>query len=849
MSLSKNTFKYKTAVKASNTYSMGTIITCLLIFYFSAMLNAQSDTIILASGWRLHSTAIQDTLSCNIPTYVPIELSKASIMPSLFHPDFEQSWEKFDDKDWTFELNLTLSKSDLSADFFELQCHGLDTYADIYWNERWIGRSGNMFIPYKIDIKPYIEEGENSLKIRLNSINKASKEVFEGLEISNWPGDARVVTRKAQYMFGWDWAPNIAAPGIWQPIYLIKSNQIKIDQVEIETTYQYLTEFGKILGSIHFFSRKEQAYTIRISLDDRILLEKPLILSEESTDYKFEIDVNRPELWWPNGYGFPKLYALGIQLLSAKEEILWQFEKKVGFRQVDLMTEKDSIGMSFGFRVNGIEIFAKGANWIPLDFFPTMASKTRYEKSLGLVKAAHLNILRVWGGGLYEKDYFYNLCDSLGILVWQDFMFACAMYPNIPGFMQSIEKEATYQIKRLNAHPSILLWCGNNEIAEGWANWGWQKGKSSKDIKYLEAAYREIFKELLPNLIQKYSHRPYWESSPFLGRGNPDYDKYGNAHDWFVWHDEYPVGHLLNRIPRFMTEFGIQSLPSRYLMDQYTLTCEKSKNINDLWTRYQKNARGNSLILHYILEEFPKPKDVEQFIYLSQVMQAKSISDALGAHRSAFPYCRGSLFWQWNDCWPAVSWSATMYRENPKALYYEVKRAFAPITLYHDISKNKLAIVTEKPDGQILHCRISCFNIYNKQTILLEDSIWLDREVNILTLEHLSFPKNCSTILIEGVNRNTQIRQLSIIGNLKMWKVKRKGYTMKLNCERNQCELKLYTKKLLYGVILDLPLDLEVEDRYLHMLPHESKTWRFEKQSEMSIKKLKRSIRITSLIR
>ena len=355
----------------------------------------------------------------------------------------------------------------------------------------------------------------------------------------------------------------------------------------------------------------------------------------------------------------------------------------------------------------------KGANYIPQDNLQNRVSKEKYIDLLTQVTKANMNMIRVWGGGIYEEDIFYNTCDSLGILVWQDFMFACAMYPSDSLFLENIREEAIDNVKRLRNHSSIILWCGNNEIAEAWKNWGWQNSFNEYEITKIEQGYKDIFSNILPEVVNQYTDLPYWESSPKLGRGDNNHHLEGDVHYWGVWHDSQPFSTFEKNVPRFMSEFGFQSFPELSTIKKFSAKKDWKLN-SDVMTSHQKHPRGNTLIQEYMNREYNQPLDFEKFIYASQILQGEGMRIGLEAHRRSQPYCMGTLYWQLNDCWPVASWSSIDYYGNWKALHYVAKDVFSPIAI--SITKNKdnnysLWIMSDKQQSITDTLIINSYNI------------------------------------------------------------------------------------------------------------------------------------------
>ncbi len=392
---------------------------------------------------------------------------------------------------------------------------------------------------------------------------------------------------------------------------------------------------------------------------------------------KLEYDIDNPQLWWSNGSGNPYLYEKKL-LIKRKKKVLSSKQFKFGIREIELVHETDEIGTAFYFKLNGEPIFMKGANYIPQDVFLPRVTNEDYEKLILAVKEANMNMIRVWGGGVYERDIFYELCDQHGILVWQDFMFAGSMYPDLPEFHSSIKKEVRDNIIRLRNHPCLAIWCGNNEIEVAWNNWGWQKqhGYSTEDSIEIWHNYLKIFEEMIPKQLTELDpYRPYTTTSPLSNWGTAENFNHASMHYWGVWHGRDPFEKFEENVGRFMVEYGFQSFPSFDVLkevipeDELNLDSETMKN-------RQKSYIGNGLILKHVEQYYDSPKDFKSFVKLSQKTQAKGMQMAIQSHMNNRPHCMGTLFWQLNDCWPGPSWSVIDYYGNKKDAYFTVKEEF-----------------------------------------------------------------------------------------------------------------------------------------------------------------------------
>lgn len=469
-------------------------------------------------------------------------------------------------------------------------------------------------------------------------------------------------------------------------------------------------------------------------------------------------------LWWPIGKGDQKLHDLKFSITYNGKPAL-DFEDHIAIRRVDLVTNKDQYGESFFFAINDEAIFCKGANYIPIDFFQNRVSHDDYDRVLEDVVDANMNMIRVWGGGIYEEEYFYDRCDELGILVWQDFMYACAMYPSQKYFLENAELEAIEQLQRLAHHPSIVLWCGNNENSEGWERWGWKTGLTNSQKREVAKGYKSLFKKILPKAVRDESALPYWESSPLLGRGDPEHQYRGDAHYWGVWHDAQPFDTLNYVVPRFMSEFGFQSFPEMETIRSYTGDTKLDRT-NPAIISHEKHPRGFTLIDEYMMRDYGfVPEKFEDYTWLSQIQQAEGIGLGLDAHRRNAPYCMGTLYWQLNDCWPVASWSSVDYFGNWKALHYESKKQFTPQKLSHFL------------DGETL----SVYLISDKDIQSGVESNW--------KMDLIDFKGNVSDSLTGGKSLRNELSQLLWQGSVSDWKLKGQDHVIHVKMQFGSTKL------------------------------------------------------------
>lgn len=626
----------------------------------------------LNTNWEFTSLNSTNWKKATVPGNIYTDLLDHKIIEDPFIKTNEEKVQWVSDSSWVYKSTFKVDKKILSKKNIELNFEGLDTYAKVYLNNNLILSSNNAFRQYQIPIKSIVKES-NELKIEFESTSiseeKAKKKL--GYEL---PEGNRIFTRKAQFQYGWDWGPKINTSGIWKDVYIKAWDDAIIEDIYIQSNLAKKSNTDFFVTSQITITSSTEGKAKILAHVDTISLAQKIILKKGTHNYFIWTKIPDAKRWFPHNIGEPYLYNFKFDLVL-DEKIVDQKTIKHGIRTIELVTEKDTVGSSFYFKVNDVPVYAKGANYIPQNSFQNKVTNQHYEKLLNDVVDTNMNMLRVWGGGIYENDIFYELCDEKGILIWQDFMFACAMYPGDKQFLKNVQLEATDQVKRLRNHASIALWAGNNENSEGWHRWGWQSGRSEEEKKEIWGNYLKVFDSILPNTVKKLSKTSYWESSPSYGRGNPKYKTEGDAHDWWVWHDGYPFEHFEENVPRFMSEFGFQSFPSydaiNYINQKNTVDIH-----TDAMKSHQKHSRGFQLIQEYMERDYPVPNSDEDYVYMSQLTQAKGITMGIEAHRRAKPYNMGTLYWQLNDCWPVISWSSIDYFGNWKALHYKAKKSF-----------------------------------------------------------------------------------------------------------------------------------------------------------------------------
>lgn len=659
----------------------------------------------IASGWQFREAGTGDWLAATVPGTVHTDLLANKKIPDPFYRTNERDLQWIDKKDWEYRTTLDIDAATLAHDHVELYFTGLDTYADVYLNDALVLQADNMFRRWTADVKAHAVAGRNVLRVLFHSPIQQGLKALDALgynppAVDDWSqigglGDKMIdmFARKAPYHYGWDWGPRFVTSGIWRKAYLRAWNAARICDLHIVQN-----SLGKDTASLTavFEIISDAAGPAVIDLtspSDRAIKGRAQIqLAAGTNTYKLDFTVANPKLWWSNGLGEAHLYDFTGTLATAKAAD--SRAVTAGLRTLKLVQKPDDEGASFTFELNGVPVFAKGANYIPNDSFLPRVTHAVYERVVRSAVDTHMNILRVWGGGVYEDDYFYDLCDRNGILVWQEFVFACVMYPGDQAFLDNVRAEAVDNVKRLRGHPCIAIWVGNNEIDTAWQNdvpdggWGWKQKYTQPQRDQMWAAYKAIFYHILPETVAEHDpQRFYWPSSPLASWDGKETVEHadltkmkqsGDIHSWAVWWAQYPFSSYRAYIGRFMTEYGFQSFPEFKTIEAFAEPGDYDI-FSEVMKAHQRSVIGNGTITNYMQRDYAVPKDFRQFLYVGQVLQAEGIKVAMESHRARMPYCMGSLFWQINDCWPVASWSSIDYYGRWKAQQYFARKSYAPV--------------------------------------------------------------------------------------------------------------------------------------------------------------------------
>ena len=641
----------------------------------------------LNDSWNVTTDTLDINMQVDVPSVIIADMYEEGLIPHPYYSDVEPSLLWIPQREWVYTLNFDADDNVIKEDVIELVFEGLDTYADVWLNGKHLFYADNMFRTWTCDVEDILKEKDNNIKIKFYPFDKVRDSLIETYPL-RFP-EKYAVMRKAAYQNGWDWAPRYMNMGIWQPVYLKAWTRSTMNSASIITT-AIQDDKADLCFETHIKADKEHNVTLQVLHNDVKILENDVQLKKGDNNFSFPFEIANPNLWNPNELGEQNMYTFNVKMLD-DENIIEEKDIKMGIRTIEMVEEPDSIGTAFYFKVNGTPLYMKGANYIPEEMITSWMSREKTKKLLEqCVGDAHMNMLRIWGGGIYPPDYFYEICDSLGILVWQDFMFAGSTYPYSDEYINNVRKEAEKQVIRYKNHPSLALWCGNNEISEGYYNWGWQNsmGWSDEEYKEMKDGYDKLFEEMLDEVVKTNDKsRPYWPSSPKNGWGRAASLTEGDVHYWGVWWGELPYEIYREKVGRFNSEFGYQSYPS---MTTLKMIDENLDFDNPVIQAHQKHARGEKLIMDHVVRYFGEPTDFEDYVYLSQLSQAYGMDIAISAQRGSRPRSMGSLYWQLNDAWTSISWSSIDYYGNKKALHYKLSEIYAPILLGMDETENGL---------------------------------------------------------------------------------------------------------------------------------------------------------------
>jgi beta-mannosidase len=844
--------------------------------------------------WKFHKIGTNKWYAATVPGCVHTDLLANKLISDPFFRDNESKLQWIDKNSWEYKTGFLVDKATIEKQNLELCFKGLDTYAEIFLNDQHILSTDNMFCEWNVNIKQFLAEGNNILRIVFHSPvvmgllnrDKFNLEAPMGYNfefgITEWPS-VGPYTRKAAYMYGWDWGPKLTTSGIWRPVLLkawdnVRINSFQIMQDEITVKKASITAIFTIEATASEEAMLQVSYTLKGNSFPINPL--PIKLHKGTNEIRANFTIDKPALWWPNGLGDHPVYEFTGSLMKGEKE-LDRIKTHSGLRTIKLVTKPDADGgNSFYFEVNGIAVFAKGANYIPSDVFPSRVTDVHYEELIKAAADANMNMLRVWGGGIYESDLFYDLCDQYGLMIWQDFAFA-AHSPDYPEFYESVQKELKDNILRLRNHPCIALWCGNNEIELVWnifmkKYFGLPLQKEGNMLAnllpFLPApdsvapyitnrvikAYDTIFYKMIPEAIEKFDYKShdYWPSSPAGGWKKPvpfSKPQSGDMH-YYVAYVNQPFSGYLETPSHFFSEHGFQSWPDKKIVYQFTNSSDRTIN-SPIMLAHNKAMGGNAVLSKYISMYYHSPKDFDSYLYISQVLQSECMKLALETHRRWMPYTMGSLYWQLNDVWPVASWSSLDFQNNPKALHYIAKRAFSPVIVVPSNYRNNFTvhIVSDKqePFRANLEMKILDFNGKTLWTKTMPVNMATNTSQEVYKIKTNELVENLDTTQIVFVVRlmngsKLLASNLCYFASPKDLKLQKPKITKTISIADQGYSIMLSTDKLIKNLFLSTDENGHFSDNYFDLLPGENVKISFNTREK--IEKFEDKLSLFSLI-
>ena len=820
------------------------LITCFSLLYVRA--NDTSEIIKLNRGWVFAQSGTDKWLPATVPGTVHQDLLNHELLPNPFFGTNEKKIQWVENEDWEYKTTFTVTGEQLARDAATMTFEGLDTYADVYLNGALLLKADNMFVGYSVPVKEVLRQGENKLHIFFRSPIRETLPQWASNGF-DYPADndhldkkLSVFTRKAPYSYGWDWGIRMVTSGIWRPVTLRFYDVATIGDYHVKqlSLTDRQAELSNELEINSISTGKEEAVIIvSCSLKDGqpLTVRQPVVLNPGVNRVKIPLEIKNPVRWMPNGWGEPVLYDFTAEVVCRGKTVASEHHQ-VGLRTVRLVNEKDEHGESYYFEVNGIPLFAKGANFIPNDILLPNMTDERYATLFRDIKEANMNVIRVWGGGTYEDNRFYDLADENGILIWQDFMFGCTIYPADPVFLKRVSEEVDYNIKRLRNHACLAMWCGNNEILEGLKYWGWQSRYTPEVYEEFYRNYDKLFRELLPSKVKEWDEgRSYIHTSPYFSNwGRPDSWNIGDSHNWGIWYGKKTFESSDTEIGRFQSEFGFESFPEMKTIAAFA-SPEDYEIESEVMTAHQKSSLGNDLIRTYMERDFIVPEKFEDFVYVGLVLQGQGMRYCFEAHRRNRPYCMGTLYWQLNDSWPVVSWSGIDYYGNWKALHYQAKRAFAPLIVnpIHENGNLNVYLLSDKLEdstGLTLDMRLMDFN--GKR--LKQESVKVEAPANS-SVKVFGKPldewadeagrKECFLLLSLKDRQGREImRDIHYFVPTKDLDLPQTVVRSKLKVLDGRCEVTLSSPKLAKDVFVQIPYQgARFTDNFFDLLPGETR--------------------------
>jgi beta-mannosidase len=856
------------------------IVFCFAFLSSSHSWGAAKQSILLNQGWEFHQVtnlqgiAHEHWLPATVPGDVQLDLLRNKLIPEPFYRDNENKLQWIENADWEYRTTISANEKLLSRQNIDLVFDGLDTCAQVYLNGNLLLTSDNMFRTYRLNAKPYLKTGDNQLRIVFTSPIQGAERIADR---DPWRVEthtqARWYIRKAAYQYGWDWSPRFVTSGVWRPARLDAWDDARISDLNIRQL-DVAKQSAHVLAQVEVTASADSAATVTVAYGvngKEMTATQTTRLHAGVNNVDLPITIDHPELWYPAGYGSQPLYAFHASV-AIRGQTQDTSDVRAGLRSVELRRDPDQWGRSFEFVVNGIPIFAKGANVVPFDSFPSRVPAAQIHDILQSAKDANMNIIRIWGGGYYETQEFYDLCDQLGIMVWQDFMFGNPWQPGTYSFKQNVAQEVEDQLKRLRNHPGIVLWCGNNEQENNFL----QDSLHVTEVARLQMwqDYLTVFSGIIPTLVARYDPgAAYWPSSPsgdyeetkamnyrVLEDGDDvgGNEESGDTHDYSVWTSTNLLPRASfnseeDRHYRFVSEYGFQSMPEMRTIDSFTLPEDRTSTSTPVMTVHQKDPAGYATMLDYIRQYYGQPKDFSSFVYASQVVQAEFIKVVAEHLRRDRPRTMGSIFWQLNDCWPVVSPSSIDYYGRWKALQYYARRFYSPLLVSSRLKDGSLniSVVSDETtpttarlrvrvmrlNGTILHVEVQHITIPP-----LSSKVYLQ-----LPTQSYSDPANTVAAIDLTVNGKPVSNNLMYLAPTPEVHLPDAEITSNLTQSNGAYKVQLSSKALARDVYISFgDHDAKFSDNYIDLLPGEPAILLVH--SPASLAELQNSMKVMSLV-
>ena len=877
-----------------------TLAVLLLLATLSASSQQPSLSVVeIKDHWMMHRFGNNVWYDATVPGCVHTDLLNHKLIPDPFYRDNEKKVQWVDKYSWEYATDIQVDKRMAERKYLELCFKGLDTYADVYLNDNLILNADNMFREWKVDVKKFIREGTNSLRIHFHSPvvmgllnrDKWDIEAPMGFNLDFGPGFISAAggisdlpqigpyIRKAGYMFGWDWSPTLPTSGIWRPVYLTAWDEARISNIQlVQNSISPKNAAVRAIVEIESASEKQGSVQISYEIKGIVKVVEPVITGLKAGKNLVAVDIQiaNPQIWWPNGLGAHPVYKFTASLKENNLE-LDRDSVRTGLRTVRLVTDSDKYGRSFYFEINGIPVFAKGADYIPTDIFPSRTTPEHYRTLLASAAEANINMLRVWGGGIYESDLFYDLCDEYGIMIWQDFAFAIAITPGDDWFLKTVKPELADNIIRLRNHPSIVFWCGNNETEMLWdllvkRFFGFKLAEQNvalldnllkmvpvtpvkkETTEKVLKAYDDIYYKLIPDALKEFdlNGRPYWPSSPVGGFKEPANANSGDMHYYIAYANARFEAYYASR-SRFYSEHGFQAFPDFNTVRKFTVPGDWNY-LSPIMQHHQRAMGGNQVLDKYMKMYYHYPKDFETYLYVSQVMQADVMKIAFETHRRSRPYTMGTLYWQLNDVWPVASWSSMDYLNHWKALHFQVRNSFKDVIVVPQFYRDtfKLYVVSDslRPFRATAAVRITDFNGKELKKITLPVNVEANSSGTIMVKTSREF--------LAGIDSTNTVCTVQLIANKKLMaensclfaapknlNLPEVNITRKITQSGKNFVIELYSDKFARRVFLSSDFDGFFSDNYFDLMPGEKVKIMFKPQGD--IKELDKYLKVLSL--